>query len=454
MKITIHIGVPKTGSTAIQAHLGLNRGWFERHGYAVPQVGWSEGYGHVHLFEDKTDDHLIRLREEISQFSDKGFRHAILSWEGLNMYGVNKIKNVLSFLEGHDVRVLAYLREQSEVVQSGYLQAVKQWRQRRSMEDIANSPRMLTPPHIDYSKLLGRYERVMGAEKLDVRVYERGLLHKKNVVLDFLQAVGLEDDEDFILAETEQNVSIDAGSAYILNALDPIFSEDEGRATLVDLLLCRIDDQGRDQKYFLSADRVQLIRDHYQQSNQEVLRKYVKQDLGRDLLFSEQKITSTDAESFEALAAQKLHFLYEMKDYRSWGGEALDPGSLNTITSPAQGWSPPEKYGVWSRGDQSTLRFRICPTRTTPYAETMRLSIQGAYFADNGSTVVSLPGGEEQRIDLRDATLEIPLIELDPYRRIDIVLRHDHPATPASLGQGDDERALSFSIQKAQYCVI
>ncbi|MEM1152888.1 MAG: hypothetical protein AAGI44_02030, partial [Pseudomonadota bacterium] len=49
MRVYIHIGYPKTGSSAIQSHIFTNRAWFETQGVYIPRTGYASGMGHSKL---------------------------------------------------------------------------------------------------------------------------------------------------------------------------------------------------------------------------------------------------------------------------------------------------------------------------------------------------------------------------------------------------------------------
>jgi hypothetical protein len=451
MKILIHIGVPKTGSTAIQAHLGLNAGWLRECGIAVPTTGYSEGYGHVLLFEDQTNDHLERLRVELGELERGGTQLVIISWEGLNTFSAVQLDNIKQHLGGRPVEVLAYLREQSEVVQSGYLQAIKQRRQRRSLDDFSTVNRIVTPPHIDYSSLLERYAGVFGRSSIHARIYERKLLQGQNVVVDFLAVIGLQPDARFILAPNEQNISLDVGSAAVLNVVDTHYSDPKERENLVDLLLCHIGVEGSDEKYFLGAAEVEMIRTHYIDSNATVLRDFIENKPDRDTLFSPNKPTWISASGSVELGARKFGFLSGMTDYRTWRGQALEQESLQIVASQVRGWSQPEPQGLWSRGAESRLRFRIRPGGISVHARRLVLRLEGDYFAANESSTVQIAGQAEQRIALDGGDIDLPLSSFDPYGCIDIGLLHDTPTTPLSLGMSDDDRELAYFLRRVSY---
>jgi len=405
----------------------------------------------VLLFEDQTTGHLERLARELDELEQGGARLAILSWEGLNTFNRRQLENVRHYLGERPVEVLAYLREQSEVVQSGYLQAIKQRRQKRSLDDFNNCDRIITPRHIDYHKLLQRYAAVFGQDKVRARIYERKLLRGENIVLDFLAAIGAEADDRWILAPNEQNVSLDVGSACVLNVMDVFYSDKVERDNLVDLLLCHINEAGADEKNFLYRENVEKIRQHYAESNALVLRDFVEVKPGRDTLFCLEKTTWISSARLAELGAAKFLFLAGLTDYRSWRGQALRAELLQTVASPVLGWSQPEQHGLWSRGDLSQLRFRICPTMIPIQVTQLSMRFRGDYFADNASSRVVVPGMAEQRLSLADGVLQVPLASFDANGCIDIILKHDKPVTPRSLGMNNDERELAFLLRELSY---
>ncbi|MBT4522036.1 MAG: hypothetical protein HOC23_18710 [Halieaceae bacterium] len=453
MKITLHIGVPKTGSTAIQAHIGLNRGWFSEHKIAIPETGFSEGYGHVLLFEDRTNEHLEQLQDELDALKLQGYEHAVISWEGLNTFSRERLENIKQHMKGHEVEVVAYLREQSEVVQSGFLQAIKQRRQKRTLDDFLTIDAIITPLHLDYNWILSKYADVFGESNVRARVYEKAALAEQNIVIDFLQVLGVDADARFILAPDAQNISLDVGSAYVLNITDSLFGNLEERDALVDLLLCRVTSEGPDEKYFLSKSHVMHIRAHYAKSNDVVRRKYLETPIGRDTLFAHDHSTYAAQNRLEQLGGEKLSFLSAMKAYRSWSGQDLVGSDLQVIASPVRGWSIPELAGLWTRGEKSSVCFRVMPTKISPHARTLKLKLEGAYFATNEATQVRLPGMAPARKALNTEDIEVPLACIDDYGRIDIQLVHDHPTTPRSIGMNEDDRELAYLIRKASFTI-
>jgi hypothetical protein len=451
MKIYIHIGVPKTGSSAIQAHLAINTKWLEQHGYVLPLTGHVDGYGHILLFEDKTDEHLEKLAKELQQLETQGFESAILTFEGLNTFGTKKLANIKAHLDPHTVKVIVYLREQTQVIQSGYCQASKQRSQKRTIRDYLNNDGMLTLARYDYEKLLDRYASIFGVNAITARVYERQNLKQKNIVVDFLEAIDIYGTEDFILSADDQNISLDAGSTYFLNTFDSINSSDNDRDAVVDILLCEILKNGPDSKYFLSEEKVFLIKEHYRVSNQNTLDKYVRME--REILFLNDNPTHLAEDNLETLAGRKLKLLDKLIKYRSWNGEELSGLALKKVASQTEGWALPERWGVWSKGGRSTIRFRILPTTISPDATSVALCLTGKYFSDNTSTQVSVEDGVFEKLNLEKSEIEIPLNLFDNYGRITIELQHQNPISPKDLSLDNDERKLAYAITKAFYKV-
>lgn len=452
MHIFLHIGFPKTGSSAIQAHMMMNRDWLHRKGFLFAASGHSAGYGHVHLFEDKSCALFVDLRAELGAQEAAGCKNAILSWEGLAQMGSLRLEQIAAELQGHKLTVVAYLREQSEIIQSGYFQAAKQRPQKRVMEDYQQSGKLLTPKHINYAHTLDKFARAFGRDSIQLRIYEREQLVKGDIVLDFLDVLGLNDNTGFIQSPVAQNISLDPGSIYLLNIIDSYFDDPIGREKLVDSLLNDIQCNGAQGKYFLQQERVEFIREHYQQGNESVAQDYFGRASGE--LFSHTRPTyASDQEEYPEYCAGKVQRLHQLIDFRPWDGEILEGVRLQQVASPAAGWAIPEPWGIWSDKDESYIRFRLMRFRINPFANWLVVHITGSYFHDNTATTLSAPGLGNMEISLQEASIKIPLDALDIHAKVELRLRHHHPVSPLSLGQGEDNRLLAFALKSISFSV-
>ena len=140
MEILLHAGLDKCGSTAIQAHLKDCREWFLARGVYVPATGLTR-VGHFPLFKDSASPDWQKLGKELEEAGE--YNYAILSYEGLHFLEDEQLALIREHLQGHALTFLFYLREQSEIIQSGYLQKLKRRKQPYTLADY----RQITPLH-------------------------------------------------------------------------------------------------------------------------------------------------------------------------------------------------------------------------------------------------------------------------------------------------------------------
>jgi hypothetical protein len=430
----------------------MNQSWFLQKGVLFPETGHSAGYGHVLLFEDKSLALFADLNAELATHEARGIQSAILSWEGIAQMGELKLEKIAEQLQAHQLIIVGYIREQSEIVQSGYFQAAKQRPQKRVVGDYLRSEKLLTPKHIDYDWSLEKFSRVFGRESMRIRVYEREQLAGEDIVIDFLDILGIESDQSFVKSSDEQNISLDPGSVYLLNIIDGYFDDPEGREKLVDALLNDIQCNGRRGKYFLEKSQVDFIKSHYQPGNEQVARKYLGRDSGT--LFSYSRPTfASDQPRHREYCDAKIAGLHALVDFRPWTGQELLGMDLQRIASPAAGWSLAEPWGLWSDQAESIIRFRLLRSRIDPFARRLRINIRGRYFHDNTSTRVRAPGLAATDLNLEQACVEIPLQALEANACIELRLEHSNPVSPASLALGKDVRTLAFALTAISFTV-
>ena len=175
----LHIGVPKTGSTALQKFLAANRPALRAHGLHYPEAGL-RAHGHHDIAflvgggypawatpQDRPLDAIVR--ELAAELADSAV--AVLSSENFylqpNPRGVAEVLGQCGF-GAQQVQVVVYLRRQDEAHLSWYNQAVKaQGYSGTIAESIA-----VTDPLWDYSTQLAQWAAVYGKENVLVHAYQ------------------------------------------------------------------------------------------------------------------------------------------------------------------------------------------------------------------------------------------------------------------------------------------
>lgn len=204
-KYVLHIGMPKTGTTAIQNFCSVNREALQRRGYYYPKLGNWRNHNQlpVYLLEQKNrqgkrvsgaevistlyrDDVFERLAKEVA-----GCRESILlSAEGLIRVSPSTL---LEYFPKGETSIIVYIREQLEHLLSGYAQKVQGLAQetRPLGMEIAKSVRG------NYPDLLAPWLEAYGRENVDVRIYPPPASESKDVRPDFLDALGIHDHTGF-----------------------------------------------------------------------------------------------------------------------------------------------------------------------------------------------------------------------------------------------------------------
>lgn len=241
MRLWLHIGLPKTGTTFLQTTLLKNRAALLEQGILYPMAGLVSA-GHM-LFAPGV---LSEQRKQLSDVSRLLDRARPELWDALaeEVREANPNSVILSteyFTEAENlialkrlcdkvtanVAVIVYLRRQDDYVEAGWSQAVK--------AGMTAEPLNLRQydPRCDWQLFLDRWAAMFGRNALHVRVYGKAV-RSTGIVNDFASIVGF-DASTFDQQSSDRNERLhDAVLDYrrIENALGMMDSDLAQRASL------------------------------------------------------------------------------------------------------------------------------------------------------------------------------------------------------------------------------
>ena len=280
MRIYLHIGIHKTGTTSLQRALRDNAALLAQNGVLYPASGrpdddWAGldlSLAH-HLLPwallrpATTSDQWLELRRELSHASEQV---AILSSEEFDKVDSNdQFSRIRAELRGHDVKLIVYLRRQDEVLHAMYCSDVLHQREFRPFEVYRDSFRT----ELDYRVLLSRWEEWLGKAGLIVRIYEPKRLVGGDIVRDFFDKLGLGGLSLQVSTDRLSNRSFPRNIIKLIVALREA-GVDEGLIGDV-MQLAHVVYQGRTDSDMMSPAERRAIIAQYRDSNAYVARTYL-----------------------------------------------------------------------------------------------------------------------------------------------------------------------------------
>ena len=225
--VYLHIGHPKTGTTAIQNFLCNNAGALGQHGICFPDFGFRypkvsfrrnahflaaeyDSETHTADFSRPSEDYQ-KAFEQISELA-KTYDRILLSEELLWRIGSNDPDfwtNTKADFDrlGLELKVIAYLRRQDLFVQSRYRQRIKTG-ETFSFYEFLNTIASTAYP-LDFYTAAEKICSVVGKENLIIRIYEKGQFQgaEHTLLSDFLDIFGLSITDGFHSEDKAYNLS-------------------------------------------------------------------------------------------------------------------------------------------------------------------------------------------------------------------------------------------------------
>lgn len=303
----LHIGMPKTATTAIQHFCRDNREEFHKYGYEYPMfefeyanVGmWRNGHfllGNVNQAQGNRDfeaeEKIFLEAFEQIQEEFETYDNIILSDEGVWNHGFrlggmcwNRLQRELE-KDMFTVKVIVYLRRQDEFVYSWWNQIVKTGLRKTSVITWEEMIRRLPVVQLDYYGTLEKIAEIVGKENIIVRRFDRSQFAGQMIQADFLQAVGLEFSEEYQIQEEISNVSLTKNCNEIKRILNSLPQLDQKGNDFFRAQLREFSRQSAEDKKcgMMSRQELKEFMSKYEEGNRRIAREYLG---GEEWLFEE-----------------------------------------------------------------------------------------------------------------------------------------------------------------------
>lgn len=303
--IYLHIGTPKTGTTAIQNFCSENQEVLNRQGYYYPEFAYRYSgasrlrnghflFGRVYN-EDRSRN--IEREEEIFQegFHEiyrafQTYNNIILSDEGLWNCGFREEESVWEKIKKEleqkqiAIKVIVYLRVQDTFLYSWWNQRVKEGLRAESQLTWEMMAKELPIIQLNYYDMLEKIADYVGKGNIIVRRFGTGHFIGGTLYTDFVDALGLTYSEEYHVTSERRNISLSQNNNEIKRILNmmPELGTD-GNALFKRILVEQSGYHGDSKEYsmFTKEERTAFLAE-YQEGNTRIAKEY----LGEEELFS------------------------------------------------------------------------------------------------------------------------------------------------------------------------
>ncbi len=304
--IFLHIGLHKTATTTIQTGLKLNVKKLLEDGYCYPCSGligdaqhnlvWEVAHGDVLPWDfvaERTAFHVeyggfealvAELRESLAE-------RIIISSEAFENLSATRILELKNRLKEYNVRIIVYLRNQSEYYQSAWAQHIKSG---LTTDDFSTwiDKTLAAPPDFlacfgDYRALLNNWSDVFGKENIEVETFENRQ-QGKHIFFRFLASCGIDNQLGYELPP-DQNVAPGIKILELMRQMNKILVSNKILPVDFYSLIMKYNKEhawDTERLSILTPQIVDKVTTFFAKSNTEVALGY----FGRDSLFERETI--------------------------------------------------------------------------------------------------------------------------------------------------------------------
>lgn len=279
VELYMHVGMWKTGTTAIQKFLHENRKVLKSFGILYPEIGiigvahhhfgWSFGSGRE--WEMRPVD--FSIWSDLNNLADLDCKKIIISSETLFtvICQPNNLKKIKNTLNKFELYLVIYLRPQDEMIESGYSQLVAAG---RIVPDIDE---WIKQQNLNYYDILRQIFKVIPKENMVVKIYSFKKFKDKSLIEDFLNAVDEKWDNNYITSSVLMNPGL-GKIAVDIAKITNILSDDNKKKEIFNHYIQKI--ISKNSYYFevkrniLSNKKRKIVLDHYKKNNELLCKEF------------------------------------------------------------------------------------------------------------------------------------------------------------------------------------
>ena len=315
MKLVLHIGTEKTGTTTIQEYLYQNRDLLEENGYYIPKLLGEKNHRKIPSYcmrEKRFDnfhyDNSINtvekkylfiknverdLTREFSNIPDH-IHTVIITSEHFHsrliyQNEVDKVKELLAPFF-NEFEILVYLRRQIDLSVSLYSTFLKRGAGSIGINEFVKTKCKPGNHFYNYERFLSLWENTFGLEAINVRLFAKNKLYKQDLLLDFVDTVTENLSEHFWGNEIIPEIKNESLNCFgqdmmqLVNSVVPPFVENRkpniAFVKLRSMIMNNCSGQGNQPNYNLA----EIVMNKFEKSNSVIQKKYFPD---HDVLFDQ-----------------------------------------------------------------------------------------------------------------------------------------------------------------------
>lgn len=330
MKAFLHIGTEKTGTTTIQNFLAKNRKYLLENGYLYPSSPGKTNHIKLAIFAMKSSEiryiHKIfglTTSEQVTKFKSQfkkkfkkelsiaNFQTAILSSEHCSSQLIFKedIERLKTFLDDffEETKLIIYLRRQDKYLASLYSTGIICGQ----TKGFSLPSKQTLARRYDYYHILKKWESVFGKDKIIVKVFERDRMLEGNLLTDFIKALDIKLDNQYVLIPN-LNQSLDIYSLEYIRIINLCFklfvnnqtNYNKYREKIVKSLLPYLQKYSNGNKLLMSETMAKNFMSNFFESNKQVAKDFLGRSDGK--LFNEDFTYLRTKENFKFITFKDL----------------------------------------------------------------------------------------------------------------------------------------------------